>query len=315
MDKVVVTGGSGYIGSEIIKRLISQNIKPYIFLRKNSKISRLSSILSKCEIVECDISDFGETAKSFKLIKPEIIIHLASVGVYSYTDNSFDNNRAMIDSNIKGTLNLLNSAKDNHCQAFINTGSCFEYGSKEGTFSEQDTCNPENLYGVTKVVTTMLGQMFYKKHGLPVTTTRPFTTYGPLEGEGRFITTVIRKCLKNEKVALIKETVTRDYIFVDDVVDGYFAVLSNVDKLAGEIVNISTGIATTLEQTASLIIRLTNAKDSTIEKGAFPKRPGEILSLAGAADKARDLIGWNAKYTLESGLKKTIDFISSGNLL
>lgn len=309
MENILITGGSGYIGSELIKRLVAKGLHPHIILRKESERKRLSELIDKCKVWECDLSSADNVKELVDKIRPEYVFHLASLGVYSYTNVSLQNNKSLINSNVEGTLNLLNAFKDVGCKKFINTGSCFEYGSRKEPFSEDDICNPENLYGVTKVISTMLGKMFFKNYGLPVITVRPFTTYGPLEGEGRFITTVIKKCFNKENISLIEEEVVRDYIYIDDVVDGYLAVWEAKDDLSGQILNISTGISSALESTAKLIIKLNGVQNIATERGKFPKRPGEVLQLVGSAEKIRNLTGWKAKTSLEEGIKLTIDNI------
>ncbi|OGH21940.1 MAG: hypothetical protein A3F31_04375 [Candidatus Levybacteria bacterium RIFCSPHIGHO2_12_FULL_38_12] len=307
---VLITGASGYIGSEIAKKYVSLGIKPHLLLRSESKKTRLTSILSSCIVYEVNIIDFYKTLEIFQKIVPNIVIHLASVGVYSYTDNSLENAKRMIDSNIQGTLNLLHAARETECDLFLNTGSCFEYGTGETPFKEDDCPNPVNIYGATKIAATELAKTFYRAFKFPVITVRPFTVYGPQEGEGRFITTIIKNCLERKNLKLIKEPVIRDYIFIDDVVRAYVAIIQNYEKLKGEIINISTGNGNSIQKVAEIIIELVKAKDIVIDMGGFPTREGEVFSLVGNPQKINSLIGWKAHYSLQAGIQKTINALS-----
>lgn len=310
---VLITGAGGYIGSEIVKKYVSLGIRPNLLIRNTSQKYRLTPYLSSCTVFDADIVDSKKVLQIFQKIAPNIIIHLASTGVYSYTDNSADNIKLMVDSNIQGTFNLLNAAKETKCEIFINTGSCFEYGNSELPFVEDDDLNPVNIYGATKVAATVLANTFSRNFTLPVITIRPFTVYGPYEGDGRFITTVIKNCLTNKNIKLVKKTVIRDYIFIDDVVDAYLSIIQNYEKLKGEIINVSTGKGNSIQKVTELIIELLKKDDVTVDIGGFLEREGEVFSLVGYPGKIDSLIGWKAKYSLESGIKKTISSLRKDN--
>lgn len=306
---ILVTGGNGFIGSKIIDRLVSLGYNTSLVLRKNNNRKRLSHLLDKIQIREGDLTQPEDVLNILKEVNPEIIIHLAGYGVYSYSDMTDENVRLMINSNINATTNLLYAAQNTSCKIFVNTGSCFEYGDSSAPFNEESMLSPVNMYGVTKASATLLAKVFSKKSNFSLVTLRPFTAYGPLEDERRFISTVIRQCLHGKNPTLTSQKIVRDYIFIDDVADAYLKVLQIArEKLSGQIINISSGKGTELEQVAKMIIRLTNAAVRS-DIGSFSLREGEVLSLIGDATKAEKLLNWRAKHSLEVGISKTIGWI------
>jgi len=302
---ILITGGNGFIGAKIVERLVLLGYIPTLLLRKNSNRKRLLPILDKIRVFEASLEDAKNVSEILKKTNPDIIINLAGYGVYSYGDMSLENTRLMVDSNINGTAHLLYAAQKTDCRIFVNTGSCFEYGSSNIPFGEDSMLNPANMYGVTKAAATLFSQVFSKRSFFSLITVRPFTVYGEGEDERRFISTVIRQCLKGKNLTLTKDKIVRDYIYIKDVVDAYLAVVNLGEKLTGEIINISTGKGTLLEDVAKIIIQKTKANVG-IDIGSFPLRNGEVLSLVGKAEKAERLLRWKAKYSLEEGISKTI---------
>ena len=149
--------------------------------------------------------------------------------------------------------------------------------------------------------------MFSKTSTFSLVTVRPFTAYGPGEDERRFIATVIKQCLQGKNPTLTSQKIVRDYIYIEDVVDAYIAIVELGEKLSGEIINISTGKGTLLEDAAKIIIQKTKA-NVVVDIGSFPSRDGEVLSLVGEAKKAERLLKWKARYSLEEGIDKTIEW-------
>lgn len=308
--KVLVTGSNGFIGSAIVKKLIELGNEVNVFIRKTSDRSRLKNVLNEINIIETDIVYDDRISNYIKRINPDIIYHLAGFGVYSYFNNDEKIIKEMIESNIQGTSNLLIAAQKTNCKLFINTGSCYEYGSSEIPFDEGSFLQPTSVYGSTKAATTLITNSFFRSTHLPVVTVRPFTVYGPEEDRRRFISSVILKCLQNENPKLIKNTIVRDFVYIEDVVDGYIRIAEQHVKVLGEIINISTGYATSLLDAAKMIIRLTKA-NVQIDIGGYPMHSNEVEFLVGNPKKAERIISWKANHSLEEGLIKTINWIKS----
>src|SRR3990167_1748615 len=207
---------------------------------------------------------------------PEVALNMATSGINEY----FAIRILSRIQKIYGSVNLLNAAKNSNCKIFVNTGSCFEYGSSDLPFKEEDMLNPLNIYGATKASATLYSKVLSKKSSFALVTLRPFTVYGPGEDKRRFISTVIKQCLEGKNPTLTRERIVRDYIYIEDVVDAYQVVISKAELLSGQIINISTGKGTALEDVVKMIMRLTDAK-VVPGIGNFARREGEVLSLVG----------------------------------
>lgn len=306
---ILVTGATGFIGSHLTNKLVTLGFRPYVLVRNKNDIGEiLNSIRDKINIFETDIANFKNLRKIVTKINPQTVFHLAAFGVYTYSDINFGNVKAILDSNIMGTVNLFHSLKDSDCKLFINTGSCFEYGSSLKPFKEKDTLAPVNIYGSSKVASTLIAHQLAKSFGIKICTLRPFTVFGPGGSLKRFIPTVINNCVNNMDIKIPKTNIVRDFIYIEDVVRGYLAVLNKDDLRNDLVINLSTGIGKNLEEVALIVKRLADS-ESKIKKGHFPERFGEVLSLIGSNKTAKTYLNWQPQYSLEEGLKKLLQFI------
>ena len=309
-QRILITGASGFIGSKLTHKLVKLGHTPHLLVRPQSDLTPIKTLVNKTKLHYIDIADREAFFATVSTINPHVIYHLAGSGVYSYTQLSPTNIQAILDTNIQGTTNLFQASKYlTSLKVFINTGSSFEYGNSKHPFSETSLPNPSNIYGASKVYTTNLAKIFAINEKLPVITLRPFTVYGPGEKESRFISTVIRQCLSNLNPQLTKQTIIRDYVYIDDLVDAYIASEKVGDKLSGNVFNICTGIATTTSEIATTIMKLTNKENLQLEIGGFPKRTGEVISLVGNPELSKKLLNWSPSTPLKEGIQKTIDWI------
>lgn len=309
--KILITGATGFIGIKVTERLVELGSSISLLIRNQAAINKIPFLKDKVKIYEADITNFKKVKEIVTLIKPQIVFHIAAFGVYTYTDTNDKNIKTMIDVNIEGTINLLLSLKDTPCKLFINTGSCFEYGDSKTPFSEDSKLTPSNIYGITKVTSTLMAHELAQNFNIPIVTLRPFTVYGPGEGERRFIATVIRNCLVGQDIQIPEQKIVRDFIFIEDVVRAYVMVADN-DNPRNIVMNISTGVGISLEEAVNIIKALIPSK-SVIQKGAFSIRPGEVLSLIGSNKRAKKYLNWQPHYSFEKGLREIIKSIKEIN--
>jgi nucleoside-diphosphate-sugar epimerase len=301
---ILVTGGAGFIGANLIKKLLKLNYNVHLILRKSSNLWRIKDVLSKIKIYHVDLLDEKTLTKTVKKISPDFIVHLATYS--NYRDQK--EIREMIDVNIKGTLNLLFASKNINYELFINTGSSSEYGIKNKPMNEKDCLVPISFYAATKASATYLCQTFAKEYQKPIVTLRPFSVYGPYEEKDRFIPTIIRSVAEDKPIKITSGNQRRDFIYIGDIVDIYIKTLSHGKKLSGQILNMGTGIEYTNDEVVKTLFKLTNKKVK-IEKGVFPKRLWDTPHWVADISKTKKLLNWKPKFTLEQGLRYTYNWI------
>jgi len=304
---ILITGATGFVGANLVHCLVNGKNKIHIILRKTSDTWRINDILDKVSIHYVDLNNVQEVNKAVKKIKPEIIYHLAAY------ENYLEESRKNLETNIFGTLNLLEACNKVGYDVFINTGSSSEYGTKVEPMSEEDLIKPNSYYSIAKASQTLLCQHFAREKKMPIITLRLFSVYGPYEGSRRLIPTLINNCLKGKDLSLVLSKTARDFVFVDDVVEAYLKV-AQLPKLAGNIFNIGTSKQFFLKDIVSLVIAMTNAKVKQ-NWGAMPSRSFDTNTWVADISKAKKMIGWKPKYNLKNGLEKTIDWFRNNNNL
>ncbi len=299
-NKILVTGASGFIGSFVCHQLVNYNIVAAV--SPFSKSTRINDLKRKIKIMPVNLSDYEDVRKIIKLVKPDCVIHLATHGVYAYQQN--DEERIAVD-NYQMTFNLLSLSSKMGVKKFINTGSVFEYGSQKGKVKENDVNLNDilNQYSAIKMATTALTNSYADK--LQVITLRPFTTYGPMEDESRFIRATIHRALENNPIEIAKNVV-RDFVYVNDVAEAYLKA-EKVDYNSGEIINIGSGKKSTLENVSSLIKKISKSESKIVYKEKYTR--GKESACWADISKAKKVLKWYPKTSLKDGLKKTIDWV------
>lgn len=302
--KILVTGGPGFIGANLVRRLVRNGYKPFVLARKESNLWRIKDILTNVTILQSNLLDYATLEKDVRRIKPHIIFHLAAYGAYQGTQKD---TAVMVATNVNGTVNLLTACCKHGFDYFVNTGSSSEYGLKKHSMNEHYLLEPTTLYGVTKAATTLASQVFAKQHSLPIVTIRPFTPYGYFEEGIRFIPSVIMNALQGNTLQLSNPRFVRDFIFIEDVIDAYMYFL-NGKKYHGEIFNIGSGKQTSLREIVR-IIELIIKKKLTVSWSEHQSNQPEPKIWQADIQKAKTMLQWKPKTTLEEGLLKTINWI------
>lgn len=303
-NNYLITGGTGFVGSWIVKKLVEKGESVSLLVRNVNLNQRLESVKEKISVYQCDLQNEKEVTKVVDTIQPTIIIHLAALGALPNQNNQLSE---LIDTNVKGLLHLINAAKKHNITKFINTGSSSEYGIKTQPMKETDVVNPINDYGITKVMSTLYCQKIAITENYPIVTLRLFSPYGMHDDENRLISYVMRQALKNDPIQLSSESHVRDFVYIDDVVRAYMLVI-NATIQPGEIVNIGSGKQHSVKEVVDIILSISGSK-SKILWGKKSKQERQIEPKIWLADinKAKKLLQWQPAYSLHVGLKKTID--------
>jgi nucleoside-diphosphate-sugar epimerase len=297
--KVLITGAGGFIGSHLTRRLVNEGADVHAFANSTW---RISDILEKVRCLSVDLSDMDKVTEALSDIKPEVVFHLAAK---TNVERSEALSEAMVKSNIAGTLNLLDALKGDY-RCFVNTGTCEEYGNGPVPFKEDQMPIPVSPYSASKAAVTFFCQMYHRSFGWPIVTLRPFLTYGPSQGTHMLIPHVIESCIKNRDFSMTKGEQTREFNYVDDIVDGFLRAGSE-RRAIGEIINLGNGKEVKVLDVVTMIVRMIgNPVNPGI--GQLPYRPGETMHFYCDSSKAKRLLGWEPKTDIENGLRKTIEW-------
>lgn len=306
-NKYLITGASGFIGSVLLRKLIKKGENVYIILRKKSNTWRINDILNKVKIHYSNLDDVEGLIKIVKVVKPNIIFHLATNGAYSYQSDANE----IINTNILGTWNLLQACNKIDYELFVNTGSSSEYGFKKYAMRETDILEPASYYAVTKCAQTLLCSHIARQEGKPIVTIRPFSVYGPYEEPKRFIPTLMKALYFKEEMDLVSSDIVRDYLYVDDLVRVYLKV-EDFKKFSGECFNIGTGIQSTIRDVVETAIRVTG-ESTKFNFGVMKSRSWDTKNWVADISKARQMLKWVPKNSIESGLIKTWEWFKGNS--
>src|SRR5215470_6587390 len=217
MKRVVVTGGSGFVGANLVRRLLADGHEVNLLVRPGWTRWRLDEILPAVRVHEVALADAERVAAAVRAVRPDWIFHLATHGAYSWeTDLA-----RMVETAVVGTMNLVRACVDVGFEAFVNTGSSSEYGFKDHAPAEHEALDPNSYYAVNKAWATHFCRYTAVDRGLPLCTLRLYSVYGPWEEPRRLMPTLIRRGLAGALPPLVGPDTARDYVSVDDVTEAY----------------------------------------------------------------------------------------------
>lgn len=308
--KILITGAGGFIGSHLAEMCVRQGIEVKALIRYNSKNNwgwlESSEIKNEIEIIIGDIRDYDSVLNATKGCSA--IFHLAAlIGIpYSYVSPL-----AYIKTNIEGTYNVLQSAKELTIENVLITSTSETYGTAQYVpIDENHPMVGQSPYSASKIAADQLAISYYRSFNLPVKIVRPFNTYGPRQSARAVIPTIITQILSGkEKLKLGNLAPKRDLTYVKDTCKGFLEIYKS-DKLFGEITNIGMNEEVSVGKLANMISGLLNKKiDIETEKQRIRPENSEVERLMCNNSKIKELTGWHPDYNLNEGLKETIEFI------
>ncbi len=311
MLKILVTGSDGFIGSHLTEELVRQGYKVKAFVYYNSFNSwgwldtLPQEILDEIEVFTGDIRDPNGVREAMKGV--DEVFHLAALIAIPFSYHSPD---TYVDTNIKGTLNVLQAARDLETSRVLITSTSEVYGTaKYVPIDENHPYQGQSPYSATKIGADRLAESFYRSFDMPITIVRPFNTYGPRQSARAVIPTIITQLLVGkEEIELGALSPTRDFNYVKDTADGFIEIAQS-DKTIGQEINIATQQEISIGQIAEELIRQINPNAKVIcdEQRLRPEK-SEVNRLLGSNEKIKRLTNWTPKYNLEQGLAETIEF-------
>lgn len=309
---VLITGADGFIGSHLTEMLVKQGAKVKALSQYNSfnNWGWLEDVDCKKDIeVLCgDIRDPHYIKKITK--DTQVIFHLAALIAIPYSYVAPD---SYIDTNIKGTLNICQAALENNVEKIINTSTSEVYGTALYVpIDEKHPLQPQSPYSATKIGADAIAMSFYSSFNLPLCTARPFNTYGPRQSARAVIPTIITQIASGKKqIELGDVTPTRDFNYVKDTCRG-FMDLAKSEKSVGETVNIGSNYEISIGDTLDLIKKIMNSDVEFItDKKRIRPEKSEVNRLWCDNSKIKELCGFEPEYSIESGLKETIEWFKN----
>lgn len=298
---ILITGGTGFIGANLTRRLVALGHRPILLTRKTSTTWRLKDIGQKLRLVESDLLDLNSIKQVFMKIKPDVVYHFASYGVDQRKENSFDDS---VKYNLIGTKNLLEASVESKVKSFVNTGSSSEYGFKDSPMKETDPLEPQNLYGVTKGAVSQLCRLYSIGYNLPAVTLRLFSPFGYFEDAKRFVATVCLKAISGEKLELSNPDYVRDFVFIDDVINAYSMFIER-NEYYGEVFNIGSGKQMRLGEMVAMVENIVGKKLEVTWK-SYQSNQSEPIHWQADLKKSEKLLKWVPKTSINEGIQKTI---------
>lgn len=321
-QQIFVTGADGFIGSHLTEALVRNGYKVRAFSQYNSFNSWgwledcSLDVKNEVEIVTGDIRDPNGVKRAMQGCSK--VIHLAALIGIPFSYHSPD---LYVETNIKGTLNLLQAARELSITKFINTSTSEVYGTAEYVpINEKHPLKGQSPYSASKIAADQLVYSFYNSFDLPALTVRPFNTYGPRQSARAIIPTIITQISSGQaEIKLGSKKPTRDFSYVKDTVRGFISALESPDIL-GETINLGSGFEISMEQTALLIAEIMEKEINFIEDSTrFRPKKSEVERLWADNSKAKEVLNWHPEYAdidgFRNGLTETIHwFIQPDNL-
>ena len=308
---MLVTGADGFIGSHLVEALLREGYKVRALAQYNSfnYWGHLEGIKHpNLEVVTGDVRDpdFCRTITK----GADTVFHLAALIAIPYSYAAPD---SYVDTNIKGTLNICQAARDEKVRRLLITSTSEVYGTALYVpIDENHPRQPQSPYSATKIGADAIALSFYNAFNLPVSIVRPFNTYGPRQSARAFIPTVITQIASGTREIKAGDLrPSRDFNYVEDTVAGFLAIMDCEETIGLEL-NIATGKDVTMKETLDLIAELMGAEvNFTVDPARIRPEKSEVMRLQGDSSRLRSLTGWTPKHSLREGLEKTIEWFSN----
>jgi nucleoside-diphosphate-sugar epimerase len=306
----LVTGGGGFVGANLVRRLLAEDCRVHVILRPGTDRWRLAAVLDRLVVHSVDLTSVEDVGRVVRETTPDLIFHLAR----HRGDPMTLDYHAAYTHNVLATLHLLEAAAQCSLRRFVHSGSSFEYDFSQSPLRESQAPAPRSVHGLTKAAASTLCQQFAWTRGVPAVVLRFFTVYGPWEGPARFVPTLMMGVLDDRRVKVTRaRDVAHDWIYVGDVVDACLkaAVTDGVD---GEILNVATGRQSSNDDVVGLVEHLAQ-RSICRDPEPFPERVWDTAHWVADVSKARERLGWTARTDLREGLSHTLDWFRDHRVL
>lgn len=308
---VLVTGGAGFVGANLVRRLVASSVEVHLLLNSTIDTWRVAELAGWTR-QDVPLHDQMAVDDLFDRVRPRVVFHLAAHGAYSWQSDE----ELMIQTNILGTKNLLRAASRSGVAAFVSSGSSSEYGFSDRATHETDRVEPNSAYALTKAAAAMYCRLVASETGLWAPTLRLYSVYGPFEDPGRLFPALVGAALSGRLPVLADPRTARDFVYVEDVVDALLKaaargpVLKAATGDAGRIFNVASGRMTSLEALVDLVSEVFNLTESP-QWGSMDDRAWDARIWVGDPSRSLAELGWKPRVGLREGLRLMSDWMSS----
>ena len=305
--RVLVTGATGFVGANLARRLLLDGCEVHLLTHQQDQTWRIDPVRGDVSLHEADLCDRDSVGRVVAEARPEWVFHCAVYGAYSWQSSV----ERMVQTNLLGTIYLIQACMRANVESFVNTGSSSEYGYKDRASAEDDWLEPNSEYALTKASSTMYSRWIARTTGFAISTLRLYSVYGPWEDPGRLLPTLIRYGIVGKLPPLVGADIARDYVSVEDVCRAYRMVVTRpADGEAGAIYNVGTGKQTSLRDVVDIARRVLKVSAEP-QWGSMPDRRWDTRTWVADPRKIERDLGWRPKDTLEEGFRRMVEWFRS----
>jgi len=304
VQRVLVTGGTGFVGANLARRLLAGGHEVYLLARERHKTWRLEGIRPDVRLLEADLEDAEGVRRAVAEARPAWVFHLAAHGAYPAETEV----ARIVAVNVLGTANLLGACRAHDVEAFVHAGSSSEYGFRGEAPRETDRLEPNSPYAVAKAAATHLCRLAARESGRRVPTLRLYSAYGPYEEPTRLIPTLIREGLRGRLPVLVDPSVARDFVYVDDVVEAFLAAAARSSREdPGAVYNLGTGVQTSVGEAVEVARRALGISAEP-RWGTMANRRWDTSVWVADNRRIREELGWAPRHAFDEGFSKTLEW-------
>jgi dolichol-phosphate mannosyltransferase len=296
MKRVLITGGTGFVGANLARRLLRDGHRVHLLVRSRHHPWRIEEIRAHVAWHEGELGDADWLRQVVGAIRPEWVFHLAVYGAYPFQTDL----RQMIQTNLVTTVNLVEASLAAECEVLVNTGSSSEYGFRDHAPAETEALEPNSHYAVTKASATLYCRHVARDRRARVPTLRLYSVYGPYEAPSRLMPALIVRGLRNEWPPLVDPEVARDYVYVEDVCEAYCRAAAQPGPEWGAVYNVGTGRQTALREVVE-VARAELGITAEPQWNTMTSRSWDTHVWVADNRKIRRELGWEPRYTLKQG--------------
>jgi len=304
MKRIVITGATGFIGANLTGRLLKDGHQVNVLIRKDSDLWRLKQILPEIHLHEVEFGNQEGLGSVINKIRPEWVFHLAAHGAYSWQNEP----EPILQTNIIGTANLVAACLKSGFEVFVNTGSSSEYGVKDHAASEDEYIEPNSYYAVAKASATLFCRYVSQGKKVNIPTLRIYSAYGPYEEPTRFVPRLIISGLEGRLPPLVNPDVSRDFVYIDDILEAYLLAATTKVKELGAVYNVGSGKSTSIREAVEIARDVLKIKAQP-QWATMANRSWDTDIWIANIKKIENVLGWRPKYSFREGMENTVKWL------